>query len=123
LSEYFEHESISNTICFPSSNSPYIMSVEIKNMLKEEMCRFEIVMSYEDESGKVGRMSKVFSLKPTKEFMDWTENSGTQNENHSIYKYQQLSLNFEEVNLNQKLNFMRIIGTPVRVVIKKGSEV
>ncbi len=123
MSEYFEHESISNTICFPSSNSPYIMSVEIKNMLKEEMCRFEIVMSYEDESGKVGRMSKVFSLKPTKEFMDWTENSGTQNENHSIYKYQQLSLNFEEVNLNQKLNFMRIIGTPVRVVIKKGSEV
>lgn len=80
-------------------------------------------MSYEDESGKVGQMSKVFSLKPTKEFMDWTENSGTINENHSIYKYQQLSLNFEEVNLNEKLNFMRIKGTPVRVVIKKGSDV
>ena len=82
-----------------------------------------MIMTYEDEEGKVGELSKIFSLKPTKEFLDWTDNSGTVNENQSLYKYQQLSLNFEEVNLNQKLNFMKIMGTPVRVVIKKGSEV
>ena len=80
-------------------------------------------MIYEDESGKVGQLSKAFSLKPTKEFMDWTDNGSLMTENQSLYKYQQLSLNFEEVNLNQKLNFRKIMGTPVRVVIKKRNEV
>jgi hypothetical protein len=34
-----------------------------------------------------------------------------------------MSLNFEEVHLNQKLNFMKIMGTPVRVMLKNASEV
>ena len=80
-------------------------------------------MTYEDETGKVRESSKGFSLKPTKDFLDWTDKSGIVNENQSLFKYQQLSLNFEEVNLNQKLNFMKIMGTPVRVLIKKGSEI
>jgi hypothetical protein len=80
-------------------------------------------MTYEDETGKVRESSKSFSLKPTKDFLDWTDKSGILNENQSLFKYQQLSLNFEEVNLNQKLNFMKMMATPVRILIKKGSEV
>jgi len=122
--ENLDNSFIENNIFFPSANSPYIMSVEIKSLMKHDACRFEIVMNCEDETGKVGRVIKSFSLKPTKEFLDWTEHRGaSQNESQSMYRYQQLSLNFEEVNLNQKLNFIKIIGTPVRVLLKNRSEV
>lgn len=48
-------------------------------MLKQEVCKFEIVLLYEDEMGKTGQMRKGFSLKPTKEFIDWTESSSQTN--------------------------------------------
>lgn len=76
-------------------------------------------MKCEDETGHVSQSSKSFSIKPTKDFMDWTDNiNNNSNESKQVYRYQQMSLSFEEVNLYQKLHFMKIVGTPVRVMLK-----
>lgn len=80
-------------------------------------------MLCEDESGQVSQSTKSFSIKPTKEFLDWTDSFNNTSECKPIYRYQQMSISFEEVNLYQKLHFMKIIGTPARVMLKNTNRI
>lgn len=64
-------------------------------MLKIETCNFELLMLCEDDSGQVSQSTKAFSIKPTKEFLDWTDSfNNSSGEGRHIYRYQQMSISF-----------------------------